>query len=167
MKTKNKEHKIKELHLERYYRFRILEDAVSKKYFEPRKIAVLTLIITLIIFLLLFFFTSYKEMVLKIGIFTVFFCLYKLYKVCTEPSLTIDDDGITFRSARFNWTRIHKVKVNYNFRNSTVNFQITSKDNMTTNEKVENFPFTDYDSLFVTVRTFKRKHRSLKKRISS
>lgn len=167
MKIKNKKLKIKEWHLERYYRFRILEEAAPKKYFESGKIAVITLVVTFIIFLLLFIFTSYKEMVLKIGIFAIFFCLYRLYKVFAEPCLIINEDGITFRSARFNWTRINKVKINYSFGNNAVNFQIISNKNIITTEKVENFPFADYDSLFLILRTFKRKHKNSKSWIGS
>lgn len=159
MEIKNKTDRIKSLHQHRFYKFRTIDGALPKKYFEFKRRSVIILGVTIMIFLLLFFFTNYKETSLKIGIFAVFFTLYKIYKVFTEPYIVVNTKGLTLRTAHFRWTKIKKITPDYDFKTETLHFQILLKENTIAYEKVEHFPFSDYLALLLIIRTFKKKTR--------
>lgn len=159
MKTKDKNTRLKAIHLQRFYKFRVLNGAFPKKYFASRGFSLLLFGLTLIILLLLFFFTDYKDKVVKLGCVVIFLSLYKIYKNFMEPSLIINDEGITFKSARFNWSKIKKIGNSYDFQHRVLSFTITSRENIITTEKVEDFPFSEYIGTILAIRTFRKKHR--------
>lgn len=152
--------KIHALHFTRSRNFRILHGAFPKKYFENPNASVLTFALVIIVLLALYYFTSYKETVLRIGLFAAFFSSYKIYKVWKEPSVMINDEGITLRNVRFSWSKIRKLKIEYDFKNKAVNIHILSMTNIITTEKIENFPFSEYTSLYLIIKAFKKKHRN-------
>ncbi|MDP9955120.1 hypothetical protein [Epilithonimonas hungarica] len=157
---KDKNDKIRALHFKRSRNFRILQGAYPRKYFESPKASLLTFILVIITLLSLYYFTSYKEAIVKIGLFAIFFSLYKIYKVWKEPIIMVNDDGITLRNVRFSWSKIRKLKIEYDSKNGEVNLNIVSMTNIITTEKVENFPFSEYTSLYLIVKAFKKKHRN-------
>lgn len=156
---KNKDIGIKSLHLRRLHSFKSFEDILPQKYFRPKIPAIIVSVIIIIIFLTLFFFTSYKSIVLNIGIFAVFFSLYRIYEVYTKPCLVMNDNEIIFGNVRLGWKKIKRIEMSYDFKNQKVNFQILLKENIIMEQKIENFSFFDYMGLPCRIRTFKKKNR--------
>ncbi|OPC55269.1 hypothetical protein DSC47_08560 [Elizabethkingia miricola] len=156
---KNKSIRIKNLHLKRFSNFRSFESSIPRKYFKPKKPAIATFIIVLIIFFVLFFFTDYKDIVVKIGLFAFFFTLYQIYDAFTSPYVTVNNDGITLGNIRFIWKEIKRIKTSYDFKNQRVSCQILSKYNVITEEKIESFSFHNYIELSHKIKAFKKKNR--------
>nr|WP_315028229.1 hypothetical protein [uncultured Chryseobacterium sp.] len=83
-----------------------------------------------------------------------------MYKIFSEPSLLVNTEGLTLRTAHFSWLKIKRITSIYDFKTGTVHFQILLKENITVQEKVDHFPFSDYNRLILTIRTFKKKNRN-------
>ncbi|WP_407481684.1 hypothetical protein [Elizabethkingia meningoseptica] len=156
---KNKDIGIKSLHLRRLHSFKSFEDILPQKYFKPKIPAIIMSVTIIIVFLILFFFTNYKRIVLNIGIFAVFFSLYRVYEAYTKPCLVMNDNEIIFRNVRVGWKKIKRINTSYDLKKQKANFQILLKENIIMEQKIENFSFFDYMGLPCRIRTFKKKNR--------
>lgn len=140
----------------RTFRFQTVTIPDEKKYFESKRNVFITLIFTVLLFAILFIFTEYKESLLKIGIFAVFFGLYRLYNVITEPQLMMDSKGIHFRSVRVYWKDIKRIRMDFN---KQVIFQIDFKNGKKLTEKIDHPTIISYQ-LPKIIRSFKKKYRT-------
>lgn len=158
MKISSKKLRLKNLHLSRVYRFHTQKVPEVVEYFEPKRDSFLALILTIILFFSFFFLSDYKEMALRIGIIAVFYNLYKIYKVFTQPCLKLSNFGIELRSVRVSWKNIKKI--NTDFENNHLNLTIYMTRNKIVKEKIENFPFFQNFNVSNVIRAFKKKYRN-------
>ena len=157
MKIQNLKFKIKTRHQIRFYQFRILDVPEITTYFESKKVSVFSFLISILLLTLLFILTDYKEFILKIGIFTIFFSGYNLYKVLKEPSLKLDKIGIHFRSLRLYWKNIKKIDISWQ-KGNDIDFRITLNSGELIQKRVKDL--NNHFFLSTTVRFYKKKYRN-------
>ena len=157
MKVENFGLKKKFLHLHRLS-FSVWKISGEKKFYESKINSFITLGATIMILGVLFFFTDYKENILKVGIFAVFFNLYKIYQAYFVPILLLNENGIELRAVKIPWTNIKRIELNW--QNHNFRLKITLINQKVMNEKIEGFHFMNSIYLGPTIRAFKRKYRN-------
>ena len=149
--------KIKTRHQIRFYQFRILDIPEKTTYFESKKVTIFGFLFSILLVVLLFLLTDYKGFIVKIGIFTILFSSYNLYRILTEPSLKLDNKGIHFRSLRLYWKNIDKIKIRWQTGNN-IDFTIKLNSEEIIQKRVKNL--NNHFFLSSTIRFYKKKYRN-------
>ena len=153
----NLKSKVKTRHQVRFFQFRILDVPEVTTYFESKKVSIFAFLISMLLLILLFLLTDYKEFILKIGIFTILFVGYNLYKVLKEPSLKLDNLGIHFRSLRLYWKNIKNIDVRWQ-KGNDIDFRITLNSGELIQKRVKDL--NNHFFISSTVRFYKKKYRN-------
>lgn len=148
----------KQVHLSRSIKFSSVEVPDEVKYFGNKRAVVITFVFTVVLFVVIFLFTEYKEWAVRIGIFAVFFSLFKIYQVYSNPLLKLDKKGVHFQSTRVAWTRIKKLTPK--LEKQGLIMEILTFDGKLIKENLQELKFHDVLSIYSSTRAFKKKYRN-------
>ena len=149
--------KIKQIHLSRSIQFGIVEAPTEKKYFGNKKNSIYTALFVLVVVLFLFFFTEYKEVSIRVGIFAFLFSGYKIYQAVFNPVLKFDAVGVHFQNTKMKWSRIKKI--NSSWGKTGLIIEIQTKDGKFITEKLSELEFQQVLDISSMSRAFKKRYR--------
>ena len=159
MLVTDKNIKLKLRHEIRYYSFSVRDIPQEKKYYESPWNSLFGLLVVLVIAAIIFYFSSHKDVVIKVALFSIVFCCYKIFLAFTKPIIALNKNGIELRAVNIPWRNISSLDLIWNSHNLYLEFRL--KNGKVTKEKVENLNFQlDYIYLEPIIRSFRRKNRT-------